>query len=60
MTTALEGGEGSASRVARLALHYFDTLSDNGTILGRGGVTEHKTCVLILSTNFVLILRGTE
>jgi len=25
----------------------------NGTIFGGGGVTEYKTCVLILSTNFV-------
>ena len=34
------------------AVHFFLNLIITGTIFGRQ-VTEHKMCVLILSTNFV-------
>jgi hypothetical protein len=39
--------------VALLALQYFSTLSQNGTIFEKKKFIEHTMCVLIFSTNFV-------
>jgi hypothetical protein len=40
--------------VACLTPPHFSTLSHKKVLLGGGGVIEHKMCVLILSTAFVL------
>jgi len=42
------------SSMASLAVHYFSTFSHKRHDFGRKKVTEHKMCVLIFSTTFVL------